>query len=243
MSDALDGLEAVDWNGIGAAYGSAAEVPDLLSTAYSGDGDVWFELWGMLCHQGTVYDASPIAVPFLAQLAIRREGDEWGRSQAGFLLASIAAAQSYVLADEPRRMLYPDWSREPGEPIPSRDLARESNAAVAAHAASLADALNGAPPPVRAGILAALAAVGPLLPESARKALAPLVRDPDVRVGAAAGIALDLAAGTITAERVRAVAQIDEEASDYLEAISDWPEPIRAVELVRELCTHVASDE
>ncbi|MDX6238303.1 MAG: hypothetical protein QOG10_3118 [Kribbellaceae bacterium] len=46
-----------NWVALQDAYGSARDVPNLLAAAEAGTGDdrgVWDELWGRLCHQGTV---------------------------------------------------------------------------------------------------------------------------------------------------------------------------------------------
>src|SRR4051812_39521099 len=59
-----------DWASLEHAYGSAADVPDLLKQlSPDADGDVWTELWSRLCHQGTIYSASLAALPELIATA------------------------------------------------------------------------------------------------------------------------------------------------------------------------------
>lgn len=68
----LTGLDTVDWENLRHAYGSAHDVPQLLYELTSPDSDVrdnaWGELYGNLWHQGTIYEATSYAVPFLLQL-------------------------------------------------------------------------------------------------------------------------------------------------------------------------------
>ncbi|MFE2729143.1 hypothetical protein [Kitasatospora sp. NPDC059327] len=69
----LDGLDSLSWSSHSHAYGSAEDLPDLLRALAGADADAakeaLSELYGTVLHQGTVYDASAVAVPFLAGLA------------------------------------------------------------------------------------------------------------------------------------------------------------------------------
>jgi hypothetical protein len=61
-----------EWSLLQDAYGPADRVPELLARASAETdlaADVWVELWGRLCHQGTVYSASYAAIPWLAVMA------------------------------------------------------------------------------------------------------------------------------------------------------------------------------
>ncbi len=66
-------LDALPWASYGHAYGSAEDVPGCLR-ALAGDDDAaadeaQSELYGSILHQGSVYEASAKAVPFLARIA------------------------------------------------------------------------------------------------------------------------------------------------------------------------------
>lgn len=64
-----------DWSLPRHAYGAAGDVPGLLAEARALDedeGGVWDELWGRLCHQGTVYSASYAALPALKDMSVQR---------------------------------------------------------------------------------------------------------------------------------------------------------------------------
>jgi hypothetical protein len=66
-------LNSIDWASLTHAYGSAEDVPGLLSDLRSADAEVRnearYELNGNIFHQGTRYEASAYAVPFLLELA------------------------------------------------------------------------------------------------------------------------------------------------------------------------------
>ncbi|MEU0560652.1 hypothetical protein [Dactylosporangium sp. NPDC006015] len=68
----LDGLDDIDWASLEHAYGPAADVPGHLRALRSGAaGDrrgALSGLYGGICHQGTRYEASAPAVPFLLEL-------------------------------------------------------------------------------------------------------------------------------------------------------------------------------
>ncbi len=68
-------LDDLLWGDLTHAYGSAANIPDLLrqvaadpSPKSSSRDEPWFTLWSSLCHQGDVYEASFAAVPHLVKV-------------------------------------------------------------------------------------------------------------------------------------------------------------------------------
>src|ERR1041385_8634582 len=65
----LDGIEKIDWSTLQHAHGAASDFPILLLATYSeNDRDREFALqllYETVWHQGTVYEASAYAVPFL----------------------------------------------------------------------------------------------------------------------------------------------------------------------------------
>ncbi|GCD96835.1 HEAT repeat domain-containing protein [Embleya hyalina] len=71
--DALDGLDAVDWAGLRHAYGPAGDVPAQIRALTSDDPatceSALGALYGNIFHQGSRYEASTYAVPFLVGLA------------------------------------------------------------------------------------------------------------------------------------------------------------------------------
>jgi hypothetical protein len=70
-------LNDAHWATLHQAYGSAKTIPPLLRALESNPfirhesagGNVWFELWSALCHQGTIYTASYAAVPHIVRIA------------------------------------------------------------------------------------------------------------------------------------------------------------------------------
>jgi hypothetical protein len=68
----LQGLDAVPWTDLEHAYGSAADVPDLLRRLLDPDPKVRSEvlttLYGNVFHQGTRYPATAHVIPFLIEM-------------------------------------------------------------------------------------------------------------------------------------------------------------------------------
>lgn len=69
----LAGLTDIPWASLRHAYGPAGDVPGILRAILDGDQktakEAASELFGNIWHQGTVYQATAPAVPFLARLA------------------------------------------------------------------------------------------------------------------------------------------------------------------------------
>lgn len=68
-----DSLDEIDWSQIKHAYGSAEDLPGTLRKLRSEDpeerGEAYDELYGRIHHQGTRYEASAAAIPYLGELA------------------------------------------------------------------------------------------------------------------------------------------------------------------------------
>ena len=67
----LAGIAEVDWEALYHAYGPASDVPVLLGAVTVGDdatrAAAWWELWGNIHHQGSVYEATlPTVDPLIA---------------------------------------------------------------------------------------------------------------------------------------------------------------------------------
>jgi hypothetical protein len=94
----LERLSAFDWSKLTHAYGSAHDVPQLLRDLTSHDEEVCRGALGMLYttiyHQGTVYQASAYAVPFLLELVQQEEIQE--REGLLHLLAHLAGGNAYL---------------------------------------------------------------------------------------------------------------------------------------------------
>jgi hypothetical protein len=66
-------LDSPDWVNLAHAYGSAADIPQLLRQLESfpsseGNAEPWLSLWSALAHQGDVYSASFAAVPHVVRV-------------------------------------------------------------------------------------------------------------------------------------------------------------------------------
>ena len=94
----LEGLDQIQWSELSHAYGPAADVPDLLRDLHSGDPEARAEaldaLWGNIWHQGTVYEASAYAVPFLIEL-LAAPGIQCKAEILG-LLRALGTGSSYL---------------------------------------------------------------------------------------------------------------------------------------------------
>jgi hypothetical protein len=93
----LDNLDAIDWSKINHCYGPATDLPATLRALASGDKKqreraLW-ELHGNIWHQGTVYEATAYAVPFLLELV---RSNHPGMLDVLGLLALIADGKSYL---------------------------------------------------------------------------------------------------------------------------------------------------
>ncbi|MFD3613152.1 HEAT repeat domain-containing protein [Streptomyces atroolivaceus] len=88
----LAGLDEVDWAGMEHAYGSAQDVPGHIRTLCGNDEAARqrasSHLGSSIFHQGTRYQASPFAVPFLAQIAVA--GPAAAREDTMWLLTRLA---------------------------------------------------------------------------------------------------------------------------------------------------------
>jgi hypothetical protein len=88
----LAGLESVSWAGLRHAYGAAGDVPELIRALVSAEPEqrerALRSLYGNIFHQGSRYQATAYAVPFLARLAADPRVP--GRPDILYLLAALA---------------------------------------------------------------------------------------------------------------------------------------------------------
>jgi hypothetical protein len=99
----LDALDNVDWPNLQHAYGPAVDVPNCLRRLLSADEDTRSEaldeLHGNIWHQGTVYEATAHAVPFLVELMDSPSTPS--RASIAVLLGLIARGASYHAVHDP----------------------------------------------------------------------------------------------------------------------------------------------
>ncbi len=114
-------LAAVAWAHMTHAYGAASDVAGQLYAVTVGTdavrNEAWWELWGNVHHQGTVYSATVHAVPFFH--AIARDADHSDRVQALAFLRAAAVGNGPSSAEVRQAVrvvaaaLVPTWHREP----------------------------------------------------------------------------------------------------------------------------------
>lgn len=134
----LETLDSVPWRDLTHAYGSAADVPGLIrglaSPRRRRRKAALYELYGNIWHQGTVYEATAYAVPFLVELA--QSGSVWERHHVLEFLAIVANGSSYldVHVEQAESHSYPDPLRDdpdyPAKLAREREWVRQARAAV-----------------------------------------------------------------------------------------------------------------
>lgn len=91
----LGQLSSVRWSDVYHAYGPADDVPGQLAAVIVGDDETreeaWWNLWGNIHHQGTIYEATVPAVPILLGLATWPDHPD--RVQALLMLREVGAAE------------------------------------------------------------------------------------------------------------------------------------------------------
>lgn len=94
----LEALNAIDWSHVSGCYGWSEEIPSAIRGLVSEDpterGTALGTLWMSLEHQGSVYEASALAVPFL--LAILADPQTQGKRQLIHFLAHLGCRGLYL---------------------------------------------------------------------------------------------------------------------------------------------------
>jgi hypothetical protein len=117
----LEGLDEISWSQLEHAYGDASDVPVLIRQLLSKDNAIVdkavYELFGNIWHQGTVYEASATAVPFLQEVFKLPEINAKTRKSLACLLASMAdgydikdgsyAAETRIAVEKEVQLLFP----------------------------------------------------------------------------------------------------------------------------------------
>jgi len=136
----MHGLDEIPWHSLQHAYGTAEDVPELLrqlQTAEpntSNENSPLWHLFGNIWHQGTVYEATSYAVPFLIKLA----EDPATPDRVGILglLAAIARGSSYLEVHEDFLRKNPvEKLGTPGTAEFENEKAQELNWVASAHSA------------------------------------------------------------------------------------------------------------
>lgn len=94
----LEGLDSIHWSRYYHAYGSAVDIPALIRALTSADNEVrgraCYDLMNNLAHQGTRWEASHLAVPFLLELV--KDTSTPDRSSVMTCLFRIALGDSWL---------------------------------------------------------------------------------------------------------------------------------------------------
>ena len=115
LDQVLSGLDDVPWKQLQHAYGAASDVPqlirDLAATNNKTRDHAWYELHGNLWHQGTIYEATAYAVPFLLKLLVLKSVSN--RYELLLYLARLFNGRSYIdvhkdLKTSPHEVAKPD---------------------------------------------------------------------------------------------------------------------------------------
>jgi hypothetical protein len=196
----LERLDSVPWKDLHHAYGPATDVPDLMRAIASGDevarNKAWHALHGNVWHQGTVWQATPHAVPFLVELLLgdvserERVVTYLGRLAAGTPADGEADAPVGSDADEAERELWERHGR----------AGRDTRAAVLRGLGVYRRELESDSAPVR---VAACFLLGQLRAVATTVApwIEPRLEDPDQGVAASAVFALGALVAEVTALR------------------------------------------
>lgn len=101
-ADPLAGINDIDWSSLTHAYGPADDVPGLLRSLRSKDEEVrnktYFELYGNIYHQGTRYEASVVAIPFLYSLLDAEDTPQ--RGELLHLIVSLAVGFPHMFVPD-----------------------------------------------------------------------------------------------------------------------------------------------
>jgi hypothetical protein len=123
----LEGLAAINWHSLEHAYGPAGDVPGLLRDLASPDEETreqaHYELYGNLYHQGTIYEASAFAVPFLLELVADESVPD--RSWMLAYLANLARGTSFINVHQHLAEIFPDLAPGNRTPEVEAQLAQE----------------------------------------------------------------------------------------------------------------------
>jgi hypothetical protein len=148
-------VEETEWGALWDAYGPASELPAQLHAVALGDGETrdeaWWNLWGNVHHQGTIYEATVPAVRVFHELAAWRDYPD--RVQALLMLREIAAAEGLVV------WRYDDGGEIVHDRRRQHDLFADLRTALTAAARQLCARWRTEPEPVRRALVWLLSVV------------------------------------------------------------------------------------
>lgn len=120
----LEGLDQTDWSKLTHAYGEASDVPALLWQLASPDADqresARHALHGNIWHQGTVYEATVHAVPFLIELVAMPTLED--KAELLILLSLCANGNSYCNVHQHHSLLKNESETEEWKTQLAREL-------------------------------------------------------------------------------------------------------------------------
>jgi hypothetical protein len=196
----LDRLDEIDWARLRGPYGESWRIPRAIRDVWSDDPDVRGEgvqvLQEHLLHQGTVFEVTAAAVPFVADAAL---GDVVGRDDRIWLvllLAWIASGSSFLDAHR-------EFLEERGQAVDPHELERElawvrtARSAVRQRLPEFLDRLAGERDP---GTQVALAVLAAQFPECAGESAPHLRRIVDAEPTDPRRLVLELAVAAATGE-------------------------------------------
>ena len=101
----LDTLDSIDWAALNGCYRPATDMPDYLRSLLSPVPEIQEraveEIGGAIFHQGTVYEVTPVVVPFLFEL-LENDGVP-GKENIVCLITAVAHCQSMTDSGEEER--------------------------------------------------------------------------------------------------------------------------------------------
>jgi hypothetical protein len=155
----LQSLDATDWAELETAYGAADKLPQSLTVLATGTprqaADEIGGLWGTICHQGSVFDATEAAVPFLVAIAL----DPAAPARDGVIeLLNDIADSPFAFVDESEWFADPASAAAEGERF-GMTVEPQCRAAVLAAAPTLVDALPSGDPATQVWTLVLAAAL------------------------------------------------------------------------------------
>ncbi|SCD32109.1 MULTISPECIES: NAD(P)H-binding protein [unclassified Streptomyces] len=144
----LDELDQVPWAELRHAYGPATDVPEQLRALVRGDRErrtqAWDRMWSNLYHQGSVYEATLHAVPFLLHMLAEETTPHPARVLVFLRHLVVGEDEAELLPDGYDEAGFADWPQQ------DRELEAATHAAVAAGVLAIVPLLDHQDPGIAA---------------------------------------------------------------------------------------------